>query len=93
MIQSKDEPQQSVLSRRNLSCLNVLMNGEGIVAVIDWESSGSYPDFWDHMFLRRTAVINAMSETFEKVFGRWPNVAAANSYVLSELINPSYRRE
>jgi len=37
-----------VFTHGDLSSLNILTHGDVVVAVIDWETSGWYPSYWEY---------------------------------------------
>ncbi|KAF9458017.1 kinase-like domain-containing protein [Collybia nuda] len=48
----------AILSHGDLGCRNILMEPTGakILAVIDWDTFGWYPDFWETMIIHRDAL-------------------------------------
>lgn len=39
---------QPVFTHGDLSSLNILVHGEEVVGIIDWETSGWYPSYWEY---------------------------------------------
>jgi thiamine kinase-like enzyme len=37
-----------VFTHGDLSSLNILVRGDGIVGIIDWETAGWYPSYWEY---------------------------------------------
>jgi aminoglycoside phosphotransferase (APT) family kinase protein len=53
------ESYAAVLTHGDLGCRNILMEpgpGAKILAVIDWDTFGWYPDFWETMIMHRDAL-------------------------------------
>lgn len=39
---------QPVFTHGDLNCLNILVDGEKITGIIDWETAGWYPSYWEY---------------------------------------------
>jgi aminoglycoside phosphotransferase len=49
MIQLQDGPWPNpVFTHGDMSSLNVLVDGDNIVGIIDWETAGWYPHYWEY---------------------------------------------
>ncbi|TFK53999.1 kinase-like protein [Heliocybe sulcata] len=48
-----DDGWELVLSHGDLAPPNIMVRGRQVVAVVDWETYGWYPDFWEGLMARR----------------------------------------
>ncbi|RAK96310.1 kinase-like protein [Aspergillus ibericus CBS 121593] len=48
MMKQHDRNWPIVFTHGDLSSLNILVRGEDIVAIIDWETAGWYPSYWEY---------------------------------------------
>ncbi|KAF2675419.1 kinase-like protein [Microthyrium microscopicum] len=49
MMELQDGPwPQPVFTHGDLSSLNILVQGDKVVGIIDWETSGWYPSYWEY---------------------------------------------
>jgi thiamine kinase-like enzyme len=49
LISQQDKLQSApVFTHGDLSSLNVLASGDEIVGIIDWETAGWYPSYWEY---------------------------------------------
>ncbi|KAF1948496.1 kinase-like protein [Byssothecium circinans] len=49
LIRQQDKPRSApVFTHGDLSSLNVLARGDEIVGIIDWETAGWYPSYWEY---------------------------------------------
>lgn len=49
LIAQHEEPCQSlVFTHGDLSSLNILARGDEVVAIVDWETAGWYPPYWEY---------------------------------------------
>ncbi|KAJ5088797.1 hypothetical protein N7456_012413 [Penicillium angulare] len=48
LISQHDNTWPLVFTHGDLSSLNVLVRGENIVGIIDWETAGWYPSYWEY---------------------------------------------
>lgn len=49
MIALQDRPWPlPVFTHGDLSSLNILVRGDNVVGIVDWETSGWYPTYWEH---------------------------------------------
>lgn len=58
-----------VLTHGDLAARNILVKDRSIVAVLDWDSFGWYPSFWEYAFCRRGSLYAEWKRTFDEVFG------------------------
>lgn len=48
LIKQQSKPWPSVFTHGDLSSLNILARGDDIVGIIDWETAGWYPSYWEY---------------------------------------------
>lgn len=62
---------RAVLAHGDFCPQNIMVDeGSGeVVAIIDWETFGWYPDFWDEMMLRRRSYVKTLQKAVTDVFG------------------------
>lgn len=65
-------PDTVVLTHGDFGAHNILVRDGSIVAVLDWDSIGWYPSFWEYAFSRRGSFHSSWQETFDEVFGQMP---------------------
>lgn len=58
-----------VLTHGDLAARNILVKDGSIAAVLDWDSFGWYPSFWEYAFCRRGSLYMEWKQTFDEVFG------------------------
>lgn len=46
--------QAPVLTHGDLSALNILVRGNEVVAIVDWETAGWYPHYWEYTSAKNT---------------------------------------
>ncbi|CDO71168.1 hypothetical protein BN946_scf184845.g38 [Trametes cinnabarina] len=63
------------LSHGDLADRNVLVKDNRIVAIVDWETFGWYPDFWEVMSLWTSRMGPSLLDAVQTVFGK-PNLEA-----------------
>ncbi|TFK64980.1 kinase-like protein [Pluteus cervinus] len=64
----------------DLSGRNILIKQGRIVAVVDWETFGWYPNFWETMIIRRnTPAVPGWLEAFERAIG--PRTSLDEGYI------------
>ncbi|CDO68393.1 hypothetical protein BN946_scf184815.g40 [Trametes cinnabarina] len=61
-----------VLSHGDLAPRNILVKDDRIVAIVDWETLGWYPDFWEIMGVHNELVSRRLLEARQEVFGEIP---------------------
>lgn len=44
----ENTPSALVFTHGNLSSLNILVSGDEVVGIIDWETAGWYPSYWEY---------------------------------------------
>lgn len=44
----RQAPSTSVLTHGDLSSLNILVRGDTVVGIIDWETAGWFPLYWEY---------------------------------------------
>jgi hypothetical protein len=54
-------PSSSVLTHCDLVPRNILVDGDRITGIIDWEFSGWYPEYWEYAFVRHKEWGSAVS--------------------------------
>ncbi|RKF82150.1 hypothetical protein GcM1_174015 [Golovinomyces cichoracearum] len=47
-----------VFTHGDLSSLNILARGDKVVGIVDWETSGWYPDYWEYTTAKQTNPFN-----------------------------------
>ncbi|KAI9061626.1 kinase-like protein [Trametes sanguinea] len=66
---SQKEPCVPVLSHGDLAPRNILVQGDRIVAIVDWETFAWYPAFWEVMGVKNELMLKALVEVQKDVFG------------------------
>ncbi|KAI9062198.1 kinase-like protein [Trametes sanguinea] len=76
----RESPQEvtPVLSHGDLADRNILVKDNRIVAVVDWETLGWYPEFWEVMGVRNSYGGQELRDATRAVFG--PATAAELTY-------------
>ncbi|KAI0315311.1 kinase-like domain-containing protein [Amylostereum chailletii] len=77
-----------VLTHGDLAPRNIIVRNGLIVAVLDWEAFGWYPEFWETMGLRNGGLTVGLKSKLREVFGEEPDVAATYRYILASLDSP-----
>ncbi len=74
MIQlQKQEWGRPVLSHGDLSSLNVWVHGEDITGIIDWETAGWWPPYWEYTTAQQVNPRNMFwGENIDKFLEPWP---------------------
>lgn len=49
---------QPVFTHGDLSCLNILVDGDNITGIIDWETAGWYPSYWEYVSANKMNIRN-----------------------------------
>ena len=83
---SKEHP--PVLSHGDLAPQNLIVKNGRIVAVIDWETFGWYPDFWEEFGVLSKPLTRRFIDAFEKKFGEESDESIVYDYVYSSLFPP-----
>lgn len=65
---------QPVLTHGDLSPQNVMVKDGQVVAILDWETFGWYPDFWEYMILFSGSCVAEAREAVQAVFGVLPDI-------------------
>ncbi|KAI0707567.1 hypothetical protein C8T65DRAFT_740346 [Cerioporus squamosus] len=81
----QEEPQLRVVARGSFPQLD-----GHILAIVDWETFGWYPDFWEYMGVGNEATPPATFQAIKTVFGDTPFVCETYRYVHSCLTYPFY---
>lgn len=48
MIKQQSKSWPLKFTHGDLSCLNILVRGDDVVGIVDWETSGWYPSYWEY---------------------------------------------
>jgi aminoglycoside phosphotransferase len=48
LIKQQSKPWPLVFTHGDLSSLNILVRGGDIVGIVDWETAGWYPSYWEY---------------------------------------------
>ncbi|TBU29392.1 kinase-like protein [Dichomitus squalens] len=70
-----------VLTHGDLAPRNVLVKGGRVVSVVDWETFGWYPDFWDRMGIENESLDPRTHQAITAVFGERPFASEVYFYV------------
>ncbi len=81
---------EPVLSHGDLAPRNLLVKDGRIVAVVDWETFGWYPDFWEYMGVGNEATPRPTFQAIKAVFGDTPFVCETYRYVHACLTYPFF---
>lgn len=73
---------RSVLTHGDLSPRNILVRDGQIVGVLDWETFGWYPDFWEYMSAFRGAWLIQWQNALTTVLGERPQMARDYGLIL-----------
>lgn len=69
----KQEWGPPVFSHGDLSSLNILVHGEDITGIIDWETAGWWPPYWEYTTARQVNPRNSFwGEYIDKFLNPWP---------------------
>jgi hypothetical protein len=64
---------QPVFTHGDLSSLNILVQGDEVVGIIDWETSGWYPPYWEYTTTCQVNMRNLFwREQIDKFLGPMP---------------------
>ncbi|KAI0310602.1 kinase-like domain-containing protein [Amylostereum chailletii] len=77
-----------VLTHGDLAPRNILVRDGRIVAVLDWESFGWYPEFWEMMGLRNGGITLELKNELKEAFGEEPYVAVVYRCLLAAFDSP-----
>ncbi|OSD02659.1 kinase-like protein [Trametes coccinea BRFM310] len=77
-----------VLSHGDFADRNILVKDDRVVAIIDWETFGWYPEFWDLMGLWMSQIGATPNEIMGEVFGNVPFAADTYRYVTAAITFP-----
>ncbi|KAI0777398.1 kinase-like domain-containing protein [Trametes elegans] len=81
-------PAVPVLTHGDLAPRNIIVKDNRIAAVVDWESFGWYPDFWEGMGIRNAFLWRSLREAMTEVFGEPTFAGEVYFYVQSCLAFP-----
>jgi len=69
----KQEWGPPVFSHGDLSSLNILVDGESVVGIVDWETAGWWPPYWEYATAHQVNPRNLFwAEHVDKVVDPWP---------------------
>jgi len=69
----KQEWGPPVFSHGDLSSLNILVDGERVVGIVDWETAGWWPPYWEYTTAHQVNPRNpSWAEHVDKVVDPWP---------------------
>lgn len=57
-----------VLTHGDLSSLNILVKNDKVTGIVDWESSGWYPSYWEHITAMQVNFGNEFWEDYIDLF-------------------------
>jgi hypothetical protein len=62
-----------VFSHGDLSSLNILVKGEAITGIIDWETAGWWPSYWEYTSAQQVNPRNSFwDDCIDKFLDPWP---------------------
>ncbi|TFK88538.1 hypothetical protein K466DRAFT_613316 [Polyporus arcularius HHB13444] len=80
-VRSKGEESEPVLTHGDLAPRNILVKDGRIVTVVDWETFGWYPDFWEYMGIGDEVMPRVTFRAIEATFGKTALVYETYRYV------------
>ncbi len=80
-VRGEGEESEPVLTHGDLAPRNILVKDGRIVAVVDWETFGWYPDFWEYMGIGDEVMPRVTFRAIEATFGKTPLVCETYRYV------------
>ncbi|KAF8950346.1 kinase-like domain-containing protein [Flammula alnicola] len=81
---------QIVLTHGDLSPRNILIKDSVIVAILDWETLGWYPIFWEYTFADRGAWYGKWAKALASALGPMTNEGNYYGYLINDAIQTSY---
>ncbi|KAI0707550.1 kinase-like protein [Cerioporus squamosus] len=78
IARSQSQESEPVLTHADLAPRNILVKDGRIVAVVDWETFGWYPDFWEYMGIGNEGCSGRVYQAIEDVFGMTSFVSHAS---------------
>ncbi|RDX46123.1 kinase-like protein [Lentinus brumalis] len=73
------------LTHGDLAPRNIIIEDGKIVAIVDWETFGWYPEFWEDMGIHNEVMPGRVREAIERVFGKMTDVTRTYIMLLSAL--------
>ncbi|KAI0707552.1 kinase-like protein [Cerioporus squamosus] len=80
-VRRESAESEPVLTHGDLAPRNILIKNGRIVAVVDWETFGWYPDFWEYMGVGNEVMPRVTSRAIEATFGKTSLVCETYRYV------------
>ncbi|EJF63595.1 kinase-like protein [Dichomitus squalens LYAD-421 SS1] len=80
-IRREAQDHAPVLTHGDLAPRNILVKGGRVVSVVDWETFGWYPDFWERMTIENEDLGSRIRQAVTTVFGEKPSAAQVYLYV------------
>ncbi|KAJ8518342.1 hypothetical protein ONZ45_g4560 [Pleurotus djamor] len=77
------------LTHGDLSPRNILVQDGKVIAVLDWETFGWYPDFWEYMAALRSAWSLSWMNSLEQCFGKIPQTGGRFLSIVHSALSPS----
>ncbi|TFY77019.1 hypothetical protein EWM64_g6992 [Hericium alpestre] len=84
-LREESEPHAPVLAHGDLSPRNILVKDGKLVAVVDWETFGWYPDFWEEMGMWNEVMRRDLKAIIQDVCGQESEAASVYIGVLSAI--------
>ena len=75
------------LTHGDLAPRNILIRDGRIVAIVDWDTFGWYPEFWEDMGIRNEVMSMRVRDAIESVFGKTSEIARAYVLLFAALRN------
>ena len=69
------------LTHGDLAPRNIIVDDGKIAAIVDWETFGWYPDFWEDMGIHNEVMPSRVRREIERVFGKMTDVT--RTYIMS----------
>ncbi|RDX46144.1 kinase-like protein [Lentinus brumalis] len=90
IARSQSQESEPVLTHGDLAPRNILVKNGCIVGVVDWETFGWYPGFWEYMGIGNEGSSDRVYQAIEDVFGMTSFVCETYQFVHACLTLPYY---
>ncbi|KAI0765206.1 kinase-like protein [Fomes fomentarius] len=87
-VQREGKPYSPLLTHGDLAPRNLLVKDGRIVAVLDWETFGWYPEFWEEMGIWNASIPLRLQRAIVEVFGERSFAADVYRYTFWSLAFP-----
>ena len=92
-VQAEAQEHAPVLCHGDIAPQNLIVKDGRIVAVVDWETFGWYPDFWEEIRLRSRMMKRATAQAVVEVFGSPQFASYMYNFVLACTSDPFVQRK